>query len=93
MNFKYTLGIIYDLKMLNLSFLFSRVTPKDLEGGLISLKYVKFQNVMNMTVFIKDNQSGAETTRINHFQMIGSPVATTNMSDFKRVAGKKGESH
>ena len=69
------------------------MSPKDLEGGLISLKYVKFQNVMNLTIFVKDNQTDAETTKINHLQLIGSPVATTNMSDFKRVAGKKGESH
>ena len=44
-------------------------------------------------VFIKDNQNNAETTRVNQLQIFGSPVATTNMSDFKRVAGKKGESH
>ena len=48
---------------------------------------------MNLTIFVKDNQTDAETTKINHLQLIGSPVATTNMSDFKRVAGKKGESH
>ena len=31
---------------------------------------------------------------INIFpQVIGSPMQTTNMADFKRIAGKKGESH
>nr|XP_027227720.1 uncharacterized protein LOC113819725 [Penaeus vannamei] len=69
------------------------LSPKDLEGELITLKYVKLQNVMNFTIFIKDNQTEAETTQISYLQIIGSPVQTTKMADFKRVAGKKGESH
>lgn len=40
-----------------------------------------------------DNQSGSETTRIDHLVVIGSPISTTNMGEFKRVSGKKGESH
>jgi len=63
------------------------------EDGVIPLKYVKLQNVMNFTLFVKDNQSGDETTRIDNLVLLGSPVGTTNMSEFKRVAGKKGESH
>ncbi|GAB1607129.1 thioredoxin-like protein 1 [Argonauta hians] len=59
----------------------------------IPLFYVKFQNVQNITVFIKDNQTGCETTRLNYLCFIGTPVSATDMSDFKRVAGKKGESH
>ncbi|XP_042878786.1 thioredoxin-like protein 1 [Penaeus japonicus] len=69
------------------------LSPKDLEGEIITLKYVKLQNVMNFTIFIKDNQTEAETTQISYLQIIGSPVQTTKMADFKRVAGKKGESH
>jgi hypothetical protein len=42
---------------------------------------------------VKDNQAGGEVTQIDHFAIIGSPINTTNMGDFKRVAGKKGESH
>lgn len=55
--------------------------------------FVKFQNVQNMQLFFKDNHANAETTRIDQIQFIGSPISTTNMGDFKRVAGKKGESH
>ena len=71
----------------------NRLTPDDLEGNPVNLRYVKFQNVQNIQVFVKDNQSGSETTQIDHLAFIGSPISTTNMGDFKRVAGKKGESH
>lgn len=70
-----------------------RLTPNDLDGNPVNLRYVKFQNVQNIQFFIKDNQSGDEVTQIDHLAIIGSPISTTNMGDFKRVAGKKGESH
>lgn len=69
-------------------------TPSDLlEGTPVPLRFVKFQSVQNMQLFIKDNQSGGEVTQINHLAFYGSPISTTNMGEFKRVAGKKGESH
>lgn len=69
------------------------LTPKDLEGNPVNLRYVKFQNVQNIQVFVRDNQSGGEVTQIDHIQLYGSPITTINMSDFKRVEGKKGEVH
>ncbi|XP_076764760.1 thioredoxin-like [Xylocopa sonorina] len=63
------------------------------EGNPVPLRYVKFQYVQNLQIFVKDNQSGSETTRIDHLAVFGSPVLITNMGDFKRVIGKKGESH
>lgn len=63
------------------------------EGTVIPLRFVKFQNVHNLQIFVKNNQGGKDTTRIDHLCLIGSPVNTTNMGEFKRVAGKKGESH
>ncbi|XP_039273585.2 thioredoxin-like protein 1 [Styela clava] len=63
------------------------------ENGLINLRFVKFQNVHNLTIFIPDNQGDEETTKIEKLTLIGKTVATTNMSEFKRVAGKEGESH
>lgn len=71
-----------------------QLTKEDLTvGSVIPLRYVKFQNVNNITLFVKDNQGGKETTRINYLCFIGCQAVSTNMSDFKRVSGKKGESH
>jgi len=69
------------------------LTPAQLEGGeIIPLKFVKFQNVQNLQIFIKDNQSGSEVTVVDHLVIIGSPLDTTNMNNFKRISGKVGES-
>lgn len=68
-------------------------TPKDLEGNMVNLRFVKFQNVQNIILFIADNQTGSETTIIQDLKFIGAPIATTKMDDFKRISGKKGESH
>jgi len=67
------------------------LTAKQLEGEIVPLKFVKFQNVQNIQFFFKDNQEGGEVTQIDHLAVIGTPIDTTNMKDFKRVAGKVGE--
>lgn len=70
------------------------LTDEDMkEESIINLKYVKFQSISSLTMFVKDNQGDEETTQIQRLLFIGSPVSTTNMNDFKRVAGKAGESH
>jgi len=69
------------------------LTPGQLDGSPITLKFVKFQNVQNLQFFVKDNQSGEEVTQIDFFGVVGMPIGTTNMNEFKRVAGKKGEGH
>lgn len=37
-------------------------------------------------IFVADNQGGEELTRIENLVIIGRTVATTKMSDFKRVS-------
>ncbi|XP_786407.1 thioredoxin-like protein 1 [Strongylocentrotus purpuratus] len=69
------------------------VTPEQLAGEIIPLRFVKFQNVQNVTIFVMNNQDDEETTTIQYISFIGTQVNTTNMNEFKRVAGKKGESH
>merc|ERR1711976_84755 len=70
------------------------LSPEDIENGaIVPLRYLKFQNVQNITLFVRDNQGGEETTQLDYLGFIGTPVGTTNMAEFKRVAGKKGESH
>ncbi|TPP65156.1 Thiol-disulfide exchange intermediate [Fasciola gigantica] len=70
------------------------LTPSDLEDGkMIPLNFVKFQNVLSITIFVKDNQDGSDQTRIDRLRFFGNPVNTTNMQNFKRVAGKSGEGH
>ena len=44
-----------------------------------------------MLKFLQDNQAGGEVTQVDYLCIIGTPIDTTNMKDFKRVAGKKGE--
>ena len=68
------------------------LTPEQLrEGAVLPLKYVKFQNVRNLQLFVQDNQDGSDKTSVAALKLFGSPINATNMSDFKRVAGKKGE--
>ncbi|XP_059689341.1 thioredoxin-like protein 1 isoform X4 [Gavia stellata] len=55
------------------------------EDGIVQLRYVKFQNVNSVTLFVQSNHGDEETTRITYFTFIGTPVQATNMNDFKRI--------
>jgi hypothetical protein len=65
------------------------LTTEDLKESAepIQLKYVKYQRVKSLTLFIEDNQGG-EITALGMMKIFGRPVASTNMADFK----KQGES-
>lgn len=64
------------------------------KDAIIPLKFVKFQNVQNITLFVQDNLGDEEVTHIDFLSFIGAEIGnSTNMGEFKRVAGKKGESH
>ena len=49
----------------------------------INLKFVKYQRVKSLTIFVEDNQGG-EVTAIGGLKLFGRPVASTNMADFKK---------
>ncbi len=60
-------------------------------GAKLPLKFVKFQNVDTLTVFVGSNQSGGDVTALSGLRLWGTSNAGMSMGDFKRVAGEKGE--
>nr|ABK26379.1 unknown [Picea sitchensis] len=61
------------------------LSPDNLEGKPVVLKYVKFQNVRSLTIFIEDNQDGADVTQVQKLVLYGSTVETTNMKELKKI--------
>jgi hypothetical protein len=49
----------------------------------IPLKFVKYQRVKSLTLFISDNQGG-DVTALGGIKIFGFPVDTVNMNDFKK---------
>ncbi|KAL0082344.1 PITH domain-containing protein [Phycomyces blakesleeanus] len=61
------------------------LSPKDFEeNAIINLRFVKFQNLVNLVIFIEDNQEDEETTKIQQLIFIGSSTESTNMGDLKK---------
>ena len=56
-----------------------------LDGKEIPLKFVKFQDVQNIQLFISDNQTGEEVTEIGFLELFGTPKQTTNMKELKKA--------
>ncbi|GMG99611.1 hypothetical protein Nepgr_001451 [Nepenthes gracilis] len=61
------------------------LSPDDLKGKPIVLKYVKFQNVRSLTIFIEDNQSGSDVTKVQKIALHGTTVETTDMKGLKKI--------
>jgi PITH domain len=61
------------------------LTSEDLRESSDPLmtKFVKFQRVKTLTIFIEDNQGG-EVSALGSIKLYGRTVETTNMSDFKK---------
>ncbi|KAJ5079315.1 thioredoxin like 1 [Anaeramoeba ignava] len=60
-------------------------------GEEIKLRYVLFQNVDSLVIFIQNNQADSPNTIVHRISLFGMPAVDTNMSDFKRVSGQQGE--
>ncbi|KAG9286177.1 hypothetical protein G9A89_003524 [Geosiphon pyriformis] len=56
------------------------------ENAFVPLRFVKFQIVTNLVVFVQDNLGDEDTTIIKELAFIGSPVETTKMDNLKKVA-------
>ncbi|CAL5208461.1 unnamed protein product [Lathyrus oleraceus] len=61
------------------------LSPENLKGKPVLLKYVKFQNVRSLTIFIEDNQTDSEITKVQKILLIGSTVETTDMKGLKKI--------
>ncbi|XP_042518208.1 PITH domain-containing protein At3g04780 [Macadamia integrifolia] len=61
------------------------LSTENLEGKPVILKYVKFQNVRSLTIFIEDNQSGADITKVQKIVLYGTTVETTDMKGLKKI--------
>lgn len=49
----------------------------------VNLKYVKFQNVNTLTIFVNENLGGEEVTEIKYLEVHGAKGEATNMADWK----------
>ncbi|KAF9094566.1 Thioredoxin-like protein 1 [Mortierella sp. AM989] len=62
------------------------LSESDYEGnGLIPLRFVKFQSVNSVIIFVEDNLGDEETTQIKQLVFIGSSLDGTDMSALKKV--------
>ncbi|GER55407.1 PITH domain-containing protein At3g04780 [Striga asiatica] len=61
------------------------LSEDNLKGKPVIVKYVKFQNVRSLTVFIEDNQSGSEVTKVQKIVFHGTTVETTDMKGLKKI--------
>jgi hypothetical protein len=60
------------------------LTEDDLkEDAVTLLKFVKFQRVSSVSIFVEEN-GGADTTGISSIKFYGASVMTTKMSEFKK---------
>jgi hypothetical protein len=61
------------------------LSDEHLKGQPVILKYVKFQNVRSLTIFIEDNQGGGDVSIVHKIALFGTTVDTTNMKDLKKI--------
>ena len=55
-----------------------------LSNESVTLRYVLFQNVHSLQLFVEDN-GGAEKTKIGKIDILGTLGETMNMKDFKKI--------
>lgn len=54
-------------------------------------RFVKFQSVSKLSVFIEDNQGEEETTRVQKIVLYGTSGETMNVRDIKKVGEENKE--
>ncbi|KAJ3314350.1 Thioredoxin-like protein 1, partial [Gonapodya sp. JEL0774] len=63
----------------------------DLVTTLVTLRYVRYQSVQTLILFVKDNLKDSEITQVNRLVFYGTPVETTKMSDLRKMDHDHGE--
>jgi len=63
------------------------LTAKDI-NAVIPVKFISFQNVNTLTLFVKDNFGNKDKTIIQRIIFIGQTRETTNMDNFSKATGK-----
>ncbi|KAJ1964479.1 hypothetical protein GGI12_001399 [Dipsacomyces acuminosporus] len=58
-------------------------------GGVVNLRYVRFQNVSSLSIFVEDNLEGDDVTAITQLAFIGTTLSTANVSDIRQ--GEEGQ--
>ncbi|GAA5835141.1 hypothetical protein JCM9279_007209 [Rhodotorula babjevae] len=51
---------------------------------LVELRFVRFQSVTHLSIFVVDNQGDEDVSRIDKLELIGLEVAGTKMSDLQK---------
>lgn len=52
---------------------------------LVELRFVRFQNVKHLAIFVASNQGSEEVTKLYGLELVGTAVEGTNMSDLKKL--------
>ncbi|KAJ1986798.1 hypothetical protein GGI25_000995 [Coemansia spiralis] len=60
-------------------------------GGVVNLRFVRFQNVNSLSIFVSDNLGDDDVTTISQLAFIGTPINTANVSDIRQ--GEDGHEH
>ncbi|KAJ1840866.1 Thioredoxin-like protein 1, partial [Coemansia sp. RSA 2708] len=60
-------------------------------GGVVNLRYVRFQNVNSLSIFVADNLGDDDVTAISQLAFIGTAINSANVSDIRQ--GEEGHSH
>ena len=51
----------------------------------VTCRYVKFQTVNHLSIFIEDNQGDEDVTRVGKIQLLGTAGQTMNVAEIKKV--------
>lgn len=60
------------------------LTESNLEGEPVTLRFVKFQNVNALTIFVEDNQGDMDTTKVSKIQIMGFSGEVMKVADIRK---------